>query len=577
MLQMMLRCLLATAVCLLVGSAAFAQPPARDFGPAAGSPAGTGTLSGRVVSTEGAPVRRAQVQLFAADANVRKAAVTDDEGRYTFTALPAGRYTIRANKGGYVNAAFGQKGLNQPVPPVILRDGESLTGLTIVLPRGSAITGRVTDEFGDPVLQAQVQAMRFQYSPDGDRRVVPAGAAATTDDLGPFRLYGLMPGDYVISASTRSAIQFTPRSSDQRPRDEPEEGYAPTFYPGTSNAADAQPLSVGLSQELNVQIQLVPSRLSRISGLVVDSRGQPVKPGSPVLLRPAANLGPMLTRPASLNADGMFSFTGIPPGEYVIEVRPRNEGGGGGTIAAEFAFVPLTVGGGDITGLRIATGTGARLSGRVVFDGAPPPAGTRIRVVPQAADPAGGAPLLARQAATDGVVAADGSFHIDGIAGPVFLRITIDGPGGRNAQQGYMTKSVMIDGVDVADVPFDPSRRGAVDGIALVITDKVTEVSGVVSDRRGAPLEAATVMIVPDSLPAGISPARFVRVLQSDANGKFSVRAMPAGRYAALAMTTLEPGRQYDPAVIDHVRQSGKAFSMREGETATLDLRLTSE
>src|SRR5918993_1545352 len=153
---------------LLVTSGAWAQGVARDRPSAAPVPAGTGALSGRVVSTEGAPVRRAQVQLAASDARVRQMTTSDNEGRFAFTQLPAGRYTLRASKGGYVNVSFGQSAINQPVPPVILGEGESLSGLNIVLPRGSAVTGRVTDEYGDPVLQAQVQAMRFQFQADGE-------------------------------------------------------------------------------------------------------------------------------------------------------------------------------------------------------------------------------------------------------------------------------------------------------------------------------------------------------------------------------------------------------------------------
>jgi hypothetical protein len=577
---MIRRGAIAVVMCVLASSGAAwgEQQPARDQ--PAGRPAarsGTSTLSGRVVSTEGSPVRRAQVQLISQDAGVRKATTTDNDGSYAFAELPAGRYTIRASKGGYVSFAFGQKAMNEPVPPVILGDGESLTGLSILLPRGSAVTGRITDEFGDPILQAQVQAMRFQYLPDGERRVMPTGPMVTTDDLGQFRIYGLTPGEYVISASTRAVMMPGPPDRDQH---EETDGYAPTFYPGTSNPAEAQGLSLGLGQELNVQLQLVSSRLSRIQGFIVDPQGRPVTQGTPVMLRPATNVGPAMSRPASVNGEGMFTFNGVPPGDYMIEVRPRpiprNNQSQSSPADLEFAFVPIAIGGSDITGLRIATGTGARLSGHVVFDGAPPAPGMRVRVVPQAADPSRNVPLVARDGGNEGVVAPDGSFQLDGITGPVFLRITVDG-GRADLAQRYMTKSVMVDGADVADVPFDPTRRGSVSGISVVITDKVTEVSGVVTDSRGTPVGSTSVLIVPDSLPTGISPSRFVRLLQSDATGKFSVRAMPPGRYAAMAISAMDATQQYDPAVIQRVRQLGKGFTMREGDAVALDLRVATD
>src|SRR5215216_7951510 len=114
---------------------------------------------------------------------------------------------------------------------------------------------------------------------------MPAGAGAMTDDLGQFRLYGLTPGEYVISASTRPPFASGP--PNRQAQDQPEEGYAPTFYPGTSNPAEAQTMAIGLGQELTVQIQLVSSRLAKITGMIVDSQGRPANQGTPIMFRQA--------------------------------------------------------------------------------------------------------------------------------------------------------------------------------------------------------------------------------------------------------------------------------------------------
>jgi protocatechuate 3,4-dioxygenase beta subunit len=580
--------------------------PPRDRPP--GRPAaavGTSSLSGRVVSPEGTPLRRTQLTVTGSEPGARRAAFTDSDGRFAFTALPAGRYTIRANKGGYINLAYGQRTPTDPTRPIDLAEGQALAGLTIVLPRGSAITGRVIDEFGEPVLQAQVQALRYQYQPDGSRRLQPGGGSAQTDDLGQFRLYGLNPGEYVISATARN--QFLPAALSQiiqvggggiagsiigpLPDQPEEEGYAPTYYPGTSNPAEAQTVTLGVAQELPVQLQLVPSRLSRISGVVADSRGRPVRSGTPVMLRSAANLAGGMNRSASTMDQGAFAITNVPPGDYYLEVRPRpvpRNIVNGKAIASdtgaepadpEFASVPLTVGG-DVSGLRIVTGTGATISGRVTFEGAPPANGLRIRVVAQSADPqrAIGIPGPNRGAQGDGVVAADGSFELTRITGPVFLRVQVENTNGPQPSQiGYMTKSVIVDGVDVADTPFDPTRRGTLSNVTVVLTDKVTGINGTVSDGGGKPLAAARVLIVPDMLPAGLSPARFQRILQSDQQGRFSLRAMPPGRYVAIAATAIDAAHQYDPALAQRVRQLGHSFSVREGETVTLDLELATD
>jgi len=144
-------------------------------------------------------------------------------------------------------------------------------------------------------------------------------------------------------------------------------------------------------------------------------------------------------------------------------------------------------------------------------------------------------------------------------------------------QINYMTKSVIVDGADVADVPFDPTRRGRVSNVTLVLTDKVTDIGGIVTDGRGSRLESTTVMIVPEDLTPGVSPQRFQRILRSDREGKFSVRGMPPGRYVAIAATSIDAGQQYDPELAQRVRHRGHTFSVREGEKVNFELSLTTD
>jgi protocatechuate 3,4-dioxygenase beta subunit len=559
--------------------------PARDRPPAQSVQIGKGSLSGRITSADGLPLRRALVRLLGGVQGAQRSSFTDDQGAYSFIGLLPGRYSVTASKPGYVNLSYGQSVPGRPVRFLDVAAEQQVTGVDVVLPRGSAISGRVTDEYGEPVLQAQVQALRYEYQADGSRRLMPGPASAVTDDLGQFRLYGLNPGEYVISASVRQQfVAMIDRGSftlgtgatidGARP---PEDGYAPTYYPGTSNPADAQPIVVGVGQELTAQLQLVPSRLARITGFVVDSQGRPATPGTQVMLRLDGSLN--MNRSAPTNEEGMFNITGVPPGDYILDVRSRPFARPGERSGdQEFASVPLTVGG-DVDGLRVVTGKGATISGHVVIEGSPPATGMRIRVVPQLAEPSRSIVLPpANRDGNEGVVAADGSFTLTGITGPVFLRVTVDSSRGPSPQQiGYMTKSVLVDGLDMADVPFDPTRRGAAASVTVVLTDKVTEIGGTVSAGLNPPGEPVAVLIVPEELPRGISAQRFVRQLQTDNQGHFSVRAMPVGRYVAIAARSIEQGRQYDPALIQQVRQAGQSFSLREGEKVTLDLKLSSD
>ena len=106
-------------------------------------------------------------------------------------------------------------------------DGQTVEKIDFSLPRGGVITGRILDEFGDPVADVQVGAMRSMYT-GGARRLVPAGRMGTTNDIGEFRLASLPPGDYYVSATFRNFNVSPQQETNDRG------GYAPTYYPGTA-------------------------------------------------------------------------------------------------------------------------------------------------------------------------------------------------------------------------------------------------------------------------------------------------------------------------------------------------------
>ena len=128
-----------------------------------------------------------------------RAASTDEQGRYQITGLPAGTYTVSAAKSGFVDGAFGQRRPSGPGTSVELTDGQQAANIDIKLARGGVVTGHVLDEQGEPLARAMVTVLRQQYV-RGQKQLTPAGTDQS-DDRGQYRVFGLPPGDYFVSAT----------------------------------------------------------------------------------------------------------------------------------------------------------------------------------------------------------------------------------------------------------------------------------------------------------------------------------------------------------------------------------------
>jgi protocatechuate 3,4-dioxygenase beta subunit len=360
---------------------------------------GTGRLRGRVAAADtGTAVRRAQVRISGPDIGT-KAAMTDAQGRFEFRDLPAGRFTLSVSKAGYVTMQYGQTRPFEQGKAIDLTEGQSMDKADIGLPRGSVLAGRIVDEFGEPVADAEVQAMRMQFQ-NGRRRLAPSGRTGITNDLGQFRIYGLPPGEYYVSASLRNTSSFVvdllgaqggPQGSNQTT------GYASTYYPGTPNPGEAQRVSVAVGQELaSVDIQLQPVRLAKITGTAVGSDGKPMA-NAMVMLMPAMR-DAMLLMPGGTsrtNSEGQFTLNGVTPGEYSLQVQSmggvftaaggdamrfvfstadRSAGGpAAGQQEREFAIANVNVAGEDISGMVVVGSKGAKAVGTIAFEGGTKP------------------------------------------------------------------------------------------------------------------------------------------------------------------------------------------------------------
>ncbi len=556
-----------------LSAAADAQLPPRDTTTRAAPVAGIGRIRGRVVAAPAnTPLRRVQMVLqWSGDDSFRRVTLTDAQGRYEFTELPVGRFSLSAGTPGYVGLQYGQRRPNESGTPIQIREGETASSIDFALPRGSVIAGRITDELGQPLVQAQVQARRFRYNESGRRTLVPVNPIVATDDRGEFRLFGLMPGEYLVQASVRQAVSQPGASTNPN---QPMEGFQPTFFPSTPNAAEAQPITLGIAQETNIQIALTATRLVRVTGTVRDAQDRPAFPAQVTLwtrmtdFSAPFSVGEGGNTSVTTTTDGSFSFSGVVPGEYSLEVRNRVPGGIGPSPPSEAGFLAVTVRGDDLSGLRLTTSRGSTVSGRVVWEGSSPRTGIgqvpiQLRASAQSADS-----LFPGTIQLSPNLDESGDFQIGGVYGRAYVGVPL--PSNFN----WTVKSVTLDGEDITDTPVDASLR-SVEGVRITLTDRLSHLSGHVADANGRPVMQYVVVLQPADQKDVRTAARFVRTVRPDTEGRFEIRAVRPGRYFATAIEAIEDGRQFSPEFQKELRRGAKEVTVKEGESLLLDLRLT--
>jgi protocatechuate 3,4-dioxygenase beta subunit len=554
---------------------------------------GTGKLRGRVVAADtGSIVRRAQVRISSPDIGT-KTAFTDAQGRYEFLMLPAGRFNLSVSKSGFVTVQYGQTRPFEPGRPIDLVDAQVMEKADVALPRGSAVSGRIVDEFGEPVADANVAGMRMQYT-GGRRRLVPAGRNSMTNDLGQFRLFGLPPGEYYVSVTLRTMESMVmdmvggsgaggPTGSNNN------SGYAATYYPGTPNPAEAQRLSLGLGQETQgIDIQMQPVRLAKISGTAVSADGKAMS-GAMVMLLPTMReaMQFMPGGASRTDKDGNFTLSGVIPGEYMVQVQSVAAmmgaaaqamalfgGSAPGTPPAsappmdrEFARAAVTVAGEDIAGLIVTGSRGARARGRIVFEGGAKPENlTSLRLIAGPTDPDNMGPASSGSGMT--AVKENGAFEIDGLVGGTTFRF-IEPP------KGWFLKRITHQDADVTDKGYDFKPGEDVEGFEIVMTTRSQTVSGSVTNDKGEPVRDYTVVVFSDDPQTWTMLSRARGSARPDQQGQFKIASLPPGRYHAIAVEYVADGEWADPEWLGRAAKKATRFTLDEGATKTLDLKLS--
>jgi Carboxypeptidase regulatory-like domain len=519
----------------------------------------TAQVHGRVFdATTGKPLHHARVVIFSREAQELHQSETDEQGRYEFTLLPAGRYRLGADKDGYLGVAYGQTRPTSRGQWLELTDGQALDKIDFTLPRGGVITGRIVDEYGDPAPNLSVVAARYGFA-EG-RRVLRSVAYDTTDDRGSYRLYGLQPGQYFVSAVLPHERNVWP---DEDPDADDADAFAPTYYPGTPNVTEGRPVTVGLGDTIDaIDFKIVPMHTARVTGTALNSKGLPLR-GSVAAFPTDTLVGDEVR--GQVQADGSFVIKGLPPGEYELSIS-----GASATkdLKWESAQAHISIAGRDIDHVQLAAGAPVHVSGRVVIDpgaSAPEPPLTasalHVRV--------DRGPIGLRQVTFMGeTVALHDDWTFATAMEPGLNRFSTELP------TGWVVKAVRVDGVDVMDAGIDVKPNHDLRGVEIDITNRPSRVIGTVTNDREEPVKDYVVVVFPHDEQRWKSPTRYVVSSVPDQDGHFDIRVPPGDDYLAIALDELEEEAWTDPELLRQLRDRATPFSLGDGETHPLSLKI---
>jgi hypothetical protein len=563
----------------------------------------TGAIAGTLV-TEGqtrAPVRRAVLSLTEAGGGSAQVTFSDDDGRFVFSGLAAGTFSLSAMKTGLLRAFYGSKRPGRgPGIRIALAAGERVS-IAMTMARGAVITGAITDTRGRPVPDLQVFALSPGRVSQTASLALPAGTAVT-DDRGVYRIFGLAPGSYFVTAAppirvgdalmigdaevqwarqqlaAGAAVIAEPRPTWRRA------AYAPIFYPGTPDAGNATTLSVSQGEErTNASFTLQLVATSRVSGVVLDQGGQPAQ--NPILTltrtRDDRSAGDLLSRaglivpPRPVIDGGRFVFDGIQPGAYTLMARTGGPAGrGGGPISGSilWAEANLTLTGQDQTDLVLTLQPGMTVAGALAFDAAqlkPPadPSTTAIALVPRV--PLGGA--VPSRSAT---VLPSGAFTItDVMPGAYTVRVTPPGGAAATAPR-WQLASVAAGGQDAADVPLEVKPGASVNGVVVTLTDRDTEISGSLLNADGRLTADYVIVVFTSNRSLWLPAARRIRYVRPATNGRFSIASLPPGEYRIAGVSDLDPDDLEDPAYLAQLEPLSLTITLLAGERRTQNLQV---
>jgi protocatechuate 3,4-dioxygenase beta subunit len=566
------------------GSGPPAPPP-----PPATPTADLAALEGQVLNAiGGTPLRKATIDMNRVNvgpnsqgARNNYSTTTDASGHYSITGIEPGTYRLSASHTGFLNMDYNARRPQSGGTTLDIGRAEKKTGVDFRLTPHGVITGKITDEDGDPVQGVQVQIMRVMYNQGMPQMQINASDAS--NDLGEYRLSGITPGKYYLCATylnRRFLMGIAPPGVVEDASSQ--EDYVPTFYPATTDVSAASPLELGPGDQVQgVNIRLAKMHTVRVSGRVLDttqtqtiappavpgestSNAAPeainrvVRPSIQLVLRPRTSYSQigMLRTAQPAKPDGTFEFLSVPPGAYNL-VASANTGGRGGAHAAS---LPLDVGNSNIEGVTLAIAPGVTVSGHVRYDGDPPsplPSLT-VRLTPREAVMVIPAPQPAK-------VDPQGNFHFDDVNLEAY-NVNINTPSSlylKSLRAG--NTDIMLSGLDLSN------GAGTLD---ILMGTNPPQVSGsVMNPATQQPAPAVTVVLMPREKERK-GRSYFYSTTSTDQYGNFSFHSVIPGEYEVYAWEDVQFGQWFDPEWLKIYEGKGETLEAKEANPMTLNLTM---
>lgn len=534
------------------------QQPATPVTPQMGTPKAAAddksqkcVIEGKVVSmVDGQPLKKTAVTLFPQQQPGTMtrplATTTDADGKFVFREVDAGRYTMNFYRVGYARTNYGARAPNGPGTTLTLLPGQLLKDIHARLIPAGAINGKLIDEDNDPVANAYVQLQRWGYT-NGKRQLIPFGGAST-DDRGQFRIFGIAPGRYFVSARYEGVNYFNVQTDSSR---DTEETYAPTYYPGVFDVAQASAMEVKSGDEImGIVFRLARAKAVRITGTVHGPDGPMKNAMVQVFPRGTTFFGGMMNM-RSTDDKGAFTLTGVMPGSYAIVVR--------GSMQDQqlIGRTDIDVAGSPIDNVTVDATPGASLDADVRLDGNVDLSKTTTRLFLSSVEmmPVPGSATQIKEA---------GSVTLNKVYdGNYFVRVSPLPDDAYLSKAVYDDKDVLADGIRV---------HGAPAHLALTVSANGAHLEGTVQDKDHQPFTGAFIALVPEETQR--SRQDLFKTATSDQYGHFTLRGIPPGKYKLFAWDSIDQGAYMDPDFLKAYDDQGKTMELSPGEKSSPELRV---